>query len=74
MLSVALHGVLIAGAIFATRSVVLPPREKVEEHPILYVATPPPKVFVAPEPLPEVKKQPAAKSPRVAPPAPRRVA
>jgi periplasmic protein TonB len=38
------------------------------------VATPPPKVFVAPEPLPELKKQPAAKSPRVAPPAPRRVA
>ena len=72
MLSVALHALLIGGAIVGTGRAMLPPREKVEEHPILYVATPPPpKVYVAPEPLPEVKKQPAPKTPRVAPrPAP----
>ena len=63
-LSVLLHGGLIAAAIFGTAAVVLPPREKVEEHPILYVAPPPPPaVHVAPDPLPEVKAPPKAKAP-----------
>ena len=74
-ISVVLHGVLIAAAVVASGAVALPPREKIEEHPVLYVAAPPPpKVHVAPEPLPEVKKPPAAKTPaprRVAPPPPR---
>ncbi|MDQ3951072.1 MAG: TonB family protein [Gemmatimonadota bacterium] len=70
-LSVALHGALIAAAVVASGRAVLPEREKTEEHSILYVAPPPPpKVHVAPEPLPEVKKPPAAKAPA----APRRVA
>ncbi len=73
VISVVLHGGFIAAAIAASGAVALPEREKVEEHPILYVAAPPPpKVYVAPDPLPEVKKPPAAtKTPRVAPPPPR---
>ena len=78
--SMVLHGALIAAAVFGTAKVVLPPREKVEEHPILYVASPPPKpIEMAPEPLPVVKTPPKAKSPEKvfkAPPkapAPRRV-
>lgn len=74
--SVLLHGSLIAAAIFATAQVALPPREKVEEHPILYVAPPPPKeIHVAPDPLPAVKTPPKAKSApvvkRAEPPRPR---
>jgi len=76
--SVVLHSLLIGAAVAASGKAVLPEREKLEEHSILYVAPPPPKVYVAPEPLPEVKKQPAPKAPRVAvqraprtPPAPR---
>ncbi|MFN2565513.1 MAG: energy transducer TonB [Gemmatimonadaceae bacterium] len=75
-LSMALHGALIAGAVAASGRAVLPEREKIEEHSVLYVAAPPPppKVHVAPEPIPEVKKAPA-KAPRVsAPPPPRQVA
>jgi protein TonB len=58
-----LHGALIAAAVMGTAKVVLPPREKVEEHPILYVASPPPKPIEAPPaPLPEVKTPPKAKA------------
>jgi TonB family protein len=63
------HGTLIAVAVAVSGKAVLPPREKIEEHSILYVAPPPPpKVYVAPEPLPEVKKPPASRTPRVAAP------
>jgi protein TonB len=72
-----LHGALITAAVLGTAKVVLPPREKIEEHPVLYVASPPPPpVHVAPEPLPEVKTPPKAKAPAKAfkaPPAPKRV-
>ena len=74
--SMVLHGALIALAVMGTAKVVLPPREKVEEHPILYVASPPPKPIEAPAPLPEVKAPPKAKAPEKvfkAPP-PKRVA
>jgi protein TonB len=75
VVSVALHGALIAGLVVASGRAMLPEREKTEEHAILYVAPPPPKVHVAPEPLPEVKKPPPSKAPaaprRVAPPPPR---
>ncbi len=76
LISMVLHGGLIAAAVFATSKVVLPPREKVEEHAILYVASPPPPpVHIAPEPLPEVKTPPKAKAPsepkRVQAPRPR---
>jgi protein TonB len=74
-LSVALHGALIAAAVVASGRAMLPQREKIEEHSVLYVSPPPPKVHVAPKPLPEVKKPPAAKAPAaprlVAPPPPR---
>lgn len=81
-ISMLLHAGLITAAVLGTAKVVLPPREKVEEHPILYVAPPPPKpVHMAPEPLPAVKTPPrpkaAAKAPeprRVQPPRPRPVA
>ena len=74
VISMVLHGALIAAAVLGTAKVVLPPREKVEEHPILYVASPPPKpVQMAPEPLPAVKTPPKAKEPakvfRAPPPA-----
>lgn len=63
-ISMVLHGALIAAAVYGTAKVVLPPREKVEEHPVLYVASPPPKpVLMAPEPLPAVKTPPKAKAP-----------
>jgi protein TonB len=75
LLSLTLHGALIAGAIVATAKVALPSREKVEEHSVLFVAAPPPKVHVAPEPKTEVKKPPPTKAPAaprlVAPPPPR---
>jgi TonB family protein len=68
-LSVVLHTALIALAIVGTSRAVLPEREKIEEHSILYVAPPPPKIHVAPDPLPEVKKPPPpTKKPAVAPP------
>jgi TonB family protein len=68
-LSLAFHGALIALAVAATGKAVLPEREKLEQHSILYVAPPPPKVHVAPDPLPEPKKPPpAAKKPEAAPP------
>jgi protein TonB len=75
-ISMVLHGALIAAAVLGTAKVVLPPREKVEEHAILYVAAPPPKpIELAPEPLPEVKTPPKAKAPekvfRAPPRAPR---
>jgi TonB family protein len=75
-LSVAAHGALIAAAVVASGRAVLPEREKVEQHSVLFVTPPPPpKVHVAPEPPPEVKKPPATKAPaaprRVAPPPPR---
>ena len=73
VVSMVLHGALIGAAVFGTASVVLPPREKIEEHPILYVASPPPPpVHVAPDPLPEVKTPPKAKAPANAPPVPKR--
>ena len=61
-ISVLLHGALITAAIAGTAKVVLPPREKVEEHPILYVAPPPPKPVQMAEPLPKTEA-PKAKSP-----------
>ena len=76
VISMVLHGALIAAAVLGTAKVVLPPREKIEEHAILYVASPPPPpVQMAPEPLPEVKTPPKAKAPAKvfrAPPPPKR--
>lgn len=61
--SFVLHAALIGAAVAGTAKVVLPPREKIEEHPILYVASPPPKpIEMAPEPLPKVTP-PKAKAP-----------
>ena len=53
---------------------VLPPREKVEAHPVLYVATPPPKpIDPPPVPLPKAPPTPAkAKEVFKAPPQARR--
>ncbi len=66
-----IHGTIIAGAVFATTQVVLPPREKVEEHPILYVATPPPPpIEQPPAPLPKAPTPPKAKAVFKAPPPP----
>ncbi len=70
--SMLLHGGLIGLAIYGTTQVVLPPREKIEEHPILYVAPPPPKeIHMDPAPLPKLKEPPKAKDNKVfrAPPA-----
>ncbi len=82
VMSMLIHGALIGAAVFATAKVVLPPREKVEEHPVLYVATPPPKPLEEPpKPLPKVTPPPKSKvfkapAPRqmAAPPPPRPVA
>jgi protein TonB len=63
LVSVLLHGSLITAAVLGTAKVVLPPREKVEEHPVLYVASPPPKPVQMDEPVPEVKTPPKAKAP-----------
>jgi protein TonB len=69
--SMVLHGAIITAAVVGTASVVLPPREKIEQHPVLYVAAPPPPpVHVAPDPLPAVKTPP--KAPAKTPPAPTR--
>jgi protein TonB len=74
LISMAIHGAVIAAAVFTTAQVVLPPREKVEEHPILYVATPPPKpIEQPPAPLPKAPPAPAkAKQVFKAPPAQKR--
>ena len=84
LISMALHGALITAAVLGTAEVVLPPREKVEEHPILYVAPPPPKPVQMAEPLPKTEapktKTPApakvyhAPPPRVQTPRPQPVA
>ena len=64
-LSMAVHGALFAAILFGTAKAVLPPREKIEEHPVLYVAAPPPPpVHVAPEPLPAVKTPPKPAAPK----------
>lgn len=79
-LSMTLHGVVLAAIVFGTAKAVLPPREKIEEHPVLYVASPPPPPIETPKPLPEVKAPPKVAAPKqrfVAPPpkaAPRPVA
>jgi protein TonB len=73
-ISVLLHGALITAAVMGTAKVVLPPREKVEEHPVLYVAPPPPKPVQMAEPLPKTEAPPKAKAPAKvfhAPPPPR---
>lgn len=70
-LSMTLHGLVLAAILFGTAKAVLPPREKIEEHPVLYVASPPPPPVVAPEPLPVVKAPPKVAAPKqrfVAPP------
>lgn len=75
VVSMILHATIIAAAVFGTARVILPPREKVEEHPILYVASPPPPpIQAAPEPLPKVNTPPRSKAVFKAPPAPRREA
>ncbi len=67
--SMLIHGALIAAAVFATGRVIIPPREKVEEHPVLYVAVPPPPPIEAPpKPLPKVATPPKAKQVFKAPP------
>jgi periplasmic protein TonB len=73
-LSVAIHGALIVAAVIASGNAMLPDREKVEEHAVLFVAAPPPKpkVHVAPEPEPE-KKPPPKKAPATRAPAPPRL-
>ena len=72
-LSVIVHTALLAAILFGTARAVLPPREKIEAHPVLYVATPPPPVHVAPEPLPVVKTPRAAAPKRFEAPRPRLV-
>ena len=74
IISLLVHSAVIAAAVFATTEVVLPPREKVEEHPVLYVATPPPKALEPPPaPLPKTPPPPArAKEVFKAPPPMRR--
>lgn len=68
IVSMVLHGTLLAAALYGTSQVLLPPREKFEAHPILYVAAPPPPpIHVAPEPLPPVKAPPKAKAAPSAP-------
>jgi TonB family protein len=70
-LSMVLHGVLLAAIVFGTAKAVLPPREKIEEHPVLYVASPPPPPIESPKPLPVVKAPPKVAAPKhvfVAPP------
>ncbi len=67
-LSMMLHGGLIAAAIIGTAAVALPSHEKVEDHPIVYVAPPPPvaePVHIAPAP-------PAVKTPKAKPVATKR--
>jgi protein TonB len=71
-MSMVIHGTIFAGIVFGTARAVLPPREKIEEHPVLYVAAPPPpEVHVAPEPLPVVKTPPKTAAQRVEAPRPK---
>jgi protein TonB len=63
LVSMVLHGALITAAVVGTASVTLPEREKVEEHPVLYVASPPPKPVQMAERLPDVKTPPKSKAP-----------
>ena len=51
VVSMVLHGALITAAVVGTAKVVLPPREKIEEHPVLYVASPPPPPMRPEKPL-----------------------
>ena len=79
-ISMAVHGVLLAAIFIFTARAVLPPPEKIEEHPVLYVASPPPPKIEAPKSLPVVKAPPKVAVPKqrfVAPapkPAPQRAA
>ena len=69
MVSMVVHGLIVTAIVLATAKSVLPPREKIEEHAVLYVAAPePPPVHVAPEPLPKVKAAPKVAPPKQAPP------
>ncbi|HEX5970657.1 MAG TPA: TonB family protein, partial [Gemmatimonadaceae bacterium] len=62
-LSVGLHGLLIGAAIAATAAAAsMPKYEKIEEHPVVYVAPPPP----AAEPVHVAPPPPAAKAPKAA--------
>ena len=70
-MSMAIHGVILVLIIYGTARAVLPPREKIEAHPVLYVAAPPPPPVVAPDPLPVVKTPPRPAAVHVAPPPPR---
>lgn len=67
-LSVGLHGLIIGAAIAATAAAAsMPAHEKIEEHPLVYVAPPPPAaepVHVAPPP-PAAKTPKASKAPAV---------
>ena len=63
-MSMALHGALLAAIFVFTAKAVLPPREKVEEHPVLYVASPPPPKVEAPKSLPVVKAPPKVATPK----------
>lgn len=58
-LSMGLHGALIAAAIVGTAAVTVQ-HEKIEEHPVVYVAPPPP----AAEPVHVAPAPPAAKAPK----------
>ena len=72
IVSMLLHGGLIVAAIIGTSHSVLPPREAVEEHTVLYVA-PPPQVHVTPPPpLPEIERPRRPEPPKKAAPEPRR--
>lgn len=59
-LSMVLHGTIITAAIIGTAAVALPSHEKIEAHPIVYVAPPPP----AAEPVHVAPAPPAVKTPR----------
>ncbi|HEX5972375.1 MAG TPA: TonB family protein [Gemmatimonadaceae bacterium] len=63
VVSMLLHGVLIAAAILGTTQVLAPTYEPIDETPVLFVAPPPPEVHVAPDPLPAVTTPPKAPAP-----------
>ena len=63
VLSMVIHGAVVAAVLLGTAASVLPPREKVEEHPVMYVAAPPPPpVPVASEPLKVARPKVAPKA------------
>lgn len=66
--SLLLHGGLIAAAVVLTGRQVIPPREKAEEHPILYVAAPAAKPKADPAPLPKVERPSTPERKEAAPP------